>query len=334
MILVTGGTGLVGSHLLYNLVTKDVKVRAIYRSEERRDYVKHIFSYYSSNSDLFSKIEWVNGDITDISSLSFAFNSVTHVYHCAALISFDPKDYLNLRCVNIEGTANVVNACISHNIKKICYVSTIAVINDDIKSDIINENTEWNSEADHSVYAITKYGAEMEVWRGTQEGLDAIIVNPGVILGPGFWYSGSGSLFNHIYKGIPYYTNGVTGYVDVKDVALAMERLMDSTIKNERFILVSEGLSFKTVFQTIAKALNVKPPNKEASKTLLNIGWRLDWMNAFFRKKRRNLTKQNATSLLKISHYDNSKIKNAIGFNYTTIKNSINEYANLFLEEL
>lgn len=334
MILVTGGTGLVGSHLLYNLATKGDNVRAIYRSEEKRDHVKYIFSYYFNDVSSFSKIEWVKGDITDIPSLQSVFKDITHVYHCAALISFDPRDYSDLRITNIEGTANVVNLCISHGVKKICYVSSIATIDDDVKTSLITENTEWNSDADHSVYAITKYGAEMEVWRGTQEGLDAVIVNPGIILGPGFWRSGSGSLFKRIYKGIPYYTNGATGYIDVKDVVLTMEKLMVSATKNERFILVSENLSFKVVFQNIAKALGVKPPYKKASKTLLNIGWRLDWLNSFFRKKRRKLTKQTVASLLKTPTYDNSKIKNTINIEFIRIKDSISEYANLFLKDL
>ncbi|MCO4822775.1 MAG: SDR family oxidoreductase, partial [Flavobacteriaceae bacterium] len=196
MILVTGGTGLVGSHLLYQLVKADQDIRAIYRSEDKLALVKKVFSYYTEDFEfLFSKIEWLKGDLNNIPLLEDAFKDVGYVYHCAAFISFDPSDYRQLRKINIDGTANIVNLSIINQVKKLCYVSSIAAVGQTETNETINENTEWNKENHHSVYAITKYGAEMEVWRGTQEGLDAVIGNPGIIIGPGFWRAGSGSLF-------------------------------------------------------------------------------------------------------------------------------------------
>lgn len=336
MILVTGGTGLVGSHLLFKLVSNNENVRAIYRREKTLQRVKRVFSYFSDDSEnLFNNIEWVEADINDIPKLKDAFNGITHVYHCAAFVSFEPDKYKTLRKVNIKGTANIVNLGISYKVKKLCYVSSIAAIghhNDSEK--LIDEQTAWNPEEDKGVYAITKYGAELEVWRGTQEGLNAVIVNPGIILGAGYWNGGSsGNLFKQIYKGMRYYSNGVTGYVDVWDVVNTMYQLMTAPIKNESFILVSENLSFK-MFQTKAAiALNVKPPTKEAKPWLLNLVWRLDWLNFKLFGKRRSLSKQTAKSAVSISKYDNSKLKSKLNFKFKPIDESIDEVSKLYLNE-
>jgi nucleoside-diphosphate-sugar epimerase len=336
MILVTGGTGLVGSHLLYELISNNQKVKAIYRRKHKLESVKKVFSYYSDNpEELYNKIEWIEADLNDIPALEIAFIDVTYVYHAAAFVSFEPDKYHQLRRINIEGTANIVNLCVSNKIKKLCYVSSVAAIGHS-NSEIINtEENKWNKEDDNGVYAITKYGAEIEVWRGTQEGVDAVIVNPGIILGPGFWRSGgSGSLISQIYKGIPYYTQGGSSYVDIADVIKAMTQLMASTIKNERFILVSENLLFKDFQTKVAKALKVQPPKKEASKLVLEIGWRLDWLNHKLRGKRRKLSKQLAETIRSEIYFDNTKIKNALNFEFTPIDESISKVSANFLKDL
>lgn len=336
MILVTGGTGLVGSHLLYKLVKENEQVKAIYRRAHTLERVKHIFSYYSDNHlDLYEKIEWIEADLKDIPALKIAFKGVDYVYHCAAFVSFEPNKYYQLRNVNIEGTANIVNLSVSNNIKKLCYVSSIAAIGQEANPDqFITEQTEWNPEEDNSVYAITKYGAEMEVWRGTQEGVPAVIVNPGIILGPGFWKGGSsGNLFRLIYKGLNYYTSGSTGYVDVWDVCSVMHKLMLSDIKNERFILISENLSFKTFQKKVAKALGVSPAQKEAGFLMLEIGWRLDWFVSKLFGKRRKLSKQLAKSVRTKTIYTNVKIKNTLDIEFSTIDNSIAMVSAYYLKD-
>ena len=337
MILVTGATGLVGSHLLYNLLKTHDAVKAIYRNKEKQALVEKVFSYYTADvASLYDKIEWIEADITDVPSLQFAFKDVTYVYHCAALVSFEPNKYHQLRKINIEGTANVVNLCISHHIKKLCYISSVAAIGHQQKAQqFITEKTKWNKEDDNSVYAITKYGAEIEVWRGTQEGVDAVIVNPGIIIGPGFWSSGgSSSLIKKIYKGLRFYTDGITGYVDVKDVAEAMVQLMKSDIKNERFILVSENLSFKEFQDITSASLHVDPPSTKATSLLLAIGWRLDWLQHLFTGNRRRLSKQMTKSATSINKYDASKIINALHFKFQPMKESIQETSQLFLKDL
>lgn len=335
MILVTGGTGLVGTHLLFHLLNENKQIRAIYRNEKKFENVKHIFNYYSKDADtLFNKIEWVEADLNNIPQLTEAFKDITHVYHCAAFVSFEPDKFDVLKKTNIKGTANVVNFCISNKVKKLCYVSSIAALGSSLKNEIITEETEWNKEIDNSVYAITKYGAELEVWRGTQEGLNAVIVNPGVIIGPGIWRYGSGSLIKMIYNGLKYYTTGSTGYVDVNDVVKAMIQLVKSDYKNERYILVSENLSFKDFFTKTARYLGVKPPQKEAKTWLLNIAWRLDWLKHKLTGKRRVLSKQTAISALTETNYSNKKIKEAIGFEFLPIDKSIETTSARYLDYL
>jgi len=336
MILVTGGTGLVGSHLLYQLLQKEQKVRAIYKRAHKLKTVKHVFSYYTDDSDsLYDKIEWVEADITDIPKLEDVFQNITHVYHCAAFVSFEPDKYRTLRNINIKGTANIVNLSVSNNVKKLVYVSSIATLGNTPNPDIpISETTAWNPEEDHNVYAITKYGAELEVWRGTQEGVPAIIVNPGVIIGPGYWRGGSsGSLFSRVYKNNAFYTEGSTGYIDVFDVVKPMIALMESEIRNERFILVSENLKFRTFSDKISEVLGVEKSKKHAKPWLLRVLWRLDWLNHKVFGKRRKLTKQLAKTLHEEQRYDNSKIKDALSYNFKSISDSINIVGKFFLED-
>jgi len=216
---------------------------------------------------------------------------------------------------------------------KLCYTSSIAAIGDEKPGTNITEESPWNPESDHSVYAITKYGAEMEVWRGTQEGLNAVIVNPGVILGAGFWHAGSGSLFRKVFNGLKYYTLGKTGFIDVHDVVNIMFDLMNSTITHERYILISENWTYKKFFQTVAQELNSHVPVKEAKSWLLNIGWKLDWLRYFLGNKRRRLTKQTAKSIQTESIYSNKKVKKALGVKFKPIKTSIEEVSQFFSKE-
>ena len=333
MILITGGTGFVGAHLLLKLVEGEIPIRAIYRQEKKIEVTRRIFAYYTKNiAGLFSKIEWVKGDLNDIPSLEEAFKDITHVYHCAALVSFEPNKFNHLKHTNIEGTANMVNLCLSYKIQKLCYVSSIAALGAAKNGEEITETTVWNPESENNVYSITKYGAELEVWRGVQEGVNAVIVNPGVILGPGIWRYGSGNIFKQIHRGLSYYPPGANGYISVNDVVNAMIALMKSNIVNERFILVSENRSYKSLIDEIAQNLKVTPPQKVASSRLLNMAWRLDWLKHKLTGKPRALSKNLAKTLVNKSVYSNVKLSAALDFKFTPIKTVIAATAKRFLE--
>lgn len=329
MILVTGGTGLVGAHLLLHLAESEANIRAIYRECGALEKTKALFKLYQKGR-LFSNIDWVLADITEVPSLEIAFQDVEYVYHCAGLISYDPNDEDQLRKINIEGTANIVNFCIDKNIKKLCHVSSIAALGDLAAHETeVTEETEWNPEAPHSDYAISKHGAEMEVWRGQQEGLNVVIVNPGVIFGAGFWNQGSGEFFSRVEKGLPFYTNGSTAYIGVTDVVKIMVRLMKSDVSGERFTLIAENIPFKKVIFDIAENLNAKKPKIEAKPWLLSIAWRLDWLVSTIFRTKRKLSKYSANSLNSSDFISNQKIKNALNFEFQSIESVIKEVVSL-----
>lgn len=325
MILVTGGTGLVGAHLLLHLTEFEEKVSAIYRNESKIELTKKLFSE-ANKSSFFDKIVWIEADILDIPSLEKAFVGVDFVYHCAALITFDPNDEDKLRKTNIEGTANIVNLCIDFKVNKLCHVSSIAALGDLKEHDKeITEETEWNPEVFHSDYAISKHGAEMEVWRGYQEGLDVVIVNPGVIFGSMIWKDGSGAFFTKIKKGFPFYSKGSTGYIGINDVVKTMVLLMKSDISGERFALVSENISFDKIIFTIADKLKVKKPSFEAKPWMTSLAWRIDAVLSFIFRKKRKISKFSANSLHAQETISNSKIKNALNYNFQSIDNVLDE---------
>lgn len=325
MILVTGATGLVGSHLLMALLENNEKVRAIYRTATALEKTKSLFHNYNKTA-LFDAVEWVQADITDVPSLESVFPNIESVYHCAALISFDPSDEKLLRKTNIEGTANVVNFCLAYQVKKLCYVSSIAALGDLKASEMmVTEETEWNPEIAHSDYAISKYGAEMEVWRGQQEGLSVTVVNPGVILGPGFWDAGSGLLFTQIAKGLPFYTKGTSGFVAVTDVVKSMIQSMESENSGSRFIVVAENISYETIVKTIAAALKVKAPTFHAKPWMTEIYWRIESLLGFLIGKKRALSQTTARTIHQTDLYSNEKIKSELHFQFQDVTQYILE---------
>jgi len=334
MVLVTGGTGLVGSHLLLNLVMSNTKVRAIYRSPSKLEKVKKVFSYYVADPlDYYNKIEWVKGDILDIPSLEVAFKGIEYVYHTAALISFEPNDFSVLEKTNVEGTANIVNLCIDFKVKKLCYVSTIGAIGRSLNGSKATEENEWTPQHTN-VYALTKHAAEMEVWRGSQENLSTVIINPGVILGPGFWETGSGKFFTTAKKGYAYYPPGGTGFIAINDVIIIMCKLMASNIEGERFIAVATNETYALVLKQIAKCLGKRPPHKKLAYWQLNIGMFLGHIKYIFTGKKRTITKDTIYSLKHRDAYSNQKIKEALNFKFEPLNETISSCCDKFILEM
>lgn len=320
MNLVTGSTGMLGSYMILHLLKKGENVRAIYRNKNNIQKTFNLFVL--NNADyLFDKIEWVQGDILDIPSLEKALENISYVYHCAALVSFDPKDEENLRKTNIEGTSNMVNCSLDAGIKKFCHVSSIAALGDTTEHEkTITEETEWNPEKPHSDYAISKHGAEMEVYRISEEGLNTVIVNPGVIIGTGFWEKSSGKIFTKTVAGIPFYTLGSSGFVAVEDVCEIMHKLVHSEISKERFILISENVVYRNLISWICEAAGIKKPKFHAKKWLTQSAWRIDWIlsNILFMKRR--MPKAMAKSLHSKDLYSNEKIKRFLNYDFISIE--------------
>lgn len=334
MNFVTGGTGLLGSHLIYDLLQRGEKVRALKRDTSNVEFVKKVFSYYASNvNELFDKIEWVNGDVLDFYSIKEAIKGLDHVYHCAAIISFDPKKRIQIIHENVRGTANLVNACIEQKTKKYCQVSSIAALGRSEITGPITEAGEWLDSKNKSAYSISKHLSEMEVWRGIAEGLNAVIVNPSIILGPGNWENGSSKMFTSIYNGLRYYTKGIAGYVDVRDVSKAMIMLMEDDICNERFILNAENLSYEYVLKLMAESLGVKIPDIYAKKWMSELGWRIEKIKGIISNKPALITKETARTAHKTLCFSSQKIIDALNMEFIPIDQSIKEISSLYLKD-
>ncbi|TLX70940.1 NAD-dependent epimerase/dehydratase family protein [Labilibacter sediminis] len=331
MILVTGGTGLVGAHLLYHLLLKGENVSALKRINSDVSKTRFVFEFYGEEAlKLFDKIEWLTGDLLDYDSLEDAVSHAEVVYHTGALVSFNPalKDHM-LR-VNEEGTANLVNLCLEKNIRKFCFVSSIATLGNSKNGEIIDEFSYWQGGREHSAYSISKYRAEMEVWRATKEGLNAVIVNPSVIVGPGDWSQGSPKIIHTVYKGLKFYTPGGTGFVDVRDVVKGMIALVDSDVQNERFILNGANMSYQSFFEKVAKGLEVKPPVRKAGKKLIGIAWRFEKLRNILFGTEPLITKDSARTSLKTTRYSGDMITRNIEFNYTSLDTTIQDTTDYF----
>lgn len=318
-ILVTGGAGLVGNELIKQLLATGEKVRAIYHS--------------TPLSLSHPNLQIVQCDILDVVCLNETMRGITHVYHSAALVSYDPKDKQKLLKINIEGTANVVNACIDAGVKKLVHVSSVAALGRIRKNEMVTEKMNWTEETSNSIYGKSKYFGEMEVWRGIGEGLNAAIVNPSLILGGNNWENGSSAIFKNAFNEFKWYTEGVSGFVDVRDVARAMILLMNSEITAERFILNGENLPYREIFSSIAKCFGKKPPYKKVTPLIAELIWRLEEIKTKLTGKKHLLTKETVRTALAKVYFDNRKILNALpGFQFTKIKDTI-EYTCEVLKE-
>lgn len=323
-VLVTGATGFTGSHLLRYLVKYTPHtIFAMKRRNSPMDLVQEVAD----------KVTWLEGDITDLIFLDEVFElGIQQIYHCAAVVSFDPRDRKKMFEVNADGTANIVNASLHYKIEKLIHISSIAAIGRVKNEPNVSEKNKWQRSPLNSQYAISKYQAEQEVWRGIAEGLNAAIVNPSVILGAQFWENGTGKLFEQVWSGLKFYTTGSTGYVDVRDVVIFMVKLMQSNINNQRFILSAENLTYKTVFESMAKALNKKPATRPVNYLLRGLAWRIERWRTMFSGKRPLITKETAQLSATVFYFDNAaSLKPFPDFKYTPIRKTIEETAALFI---
>jgi len=317
MILITGGTGMVGAHLLLACAKRNLPTLAIFRSKKNIEKVSALFKLLApGNPEYFNLIEWQKADLNDIVKLDKIFKKIKFVYHCAAKVSYAQYHSEKLIKTNIEGTANTINLALKHNIKKFVFVSSIASLGAESSISIVNEDHSWNSNELHTPYAYSKYGAELEVWRGAQEGLNVVIVNPGVILGSHFWERSSGILIKKISKGMLFYPTGNIAIVALEDVVKILIELMESSIKNERFILVSKNLKYKNLIEKIAIELNSKKPFFALSKPLLHLLLIIDKIGYALGLKKNFFNRATIKSLCSKQQYDGTKIERILNFNY------------------
>lgn len=321
-ILVTGGAGLVGKELITQLLSKGEQVTAIYNTTALADFKSANLQQFHCN-------------ILDVKGLEEIMQDIDEVYHCAAIVSFVPSRQKEMFKINIEGTANIVNAALHAGVKKLVHVSSVAALGRIREDEPVNEQMNWTEETSNSKYGQSKYYGELEVWRGIAEGLDAVIVNPVIILGDGGWDTGSSQLFKTVYNEFPWYTDGVTGFVDVRDVTKAMIGLMESNTSGERFILSAANLSYRSVFNMIAAAFNKRPPHKKVTPLLAKIVWRLEAIKSFFTGKNPLITKETASTALAKVYFNNSKLLQFLpGFKYNEIQATILHTCNRLQQKL
>ncbi len=335
MNLITGATGLIGAHVALELLLQNKPVVAIKRSGSDLSKTKKLFSYYTSDfENLYNRIKWIDADITDIYSLLDALDGIDHVYHCAGHVSFNSKDRKQMHDVNATGTANIVNACMERKTKALCHVSSIATLqNPDITKNI-NESVYWKSSPQASDYAVSKYNGEREVWRGMEEGLQAVIVNPGVVLGPGFWYQSSGKLISTCYKGTPFYTNGSSASVSAKDVAACMVQLVEKQAFNKRFVLTENNYSFKEILSLVHLALGKKAPTLEAGKVLLTLGKWLDSLRSKITGKEQIITNATVVAGLEKNTFSNTRIKETLQYQFMPLAETVNFVCKAYLNDI
>jgi len=338
MILVTGGTGLIGSHLLFKLLhdNDNLIVKAIKRKNSNINNVKKVFSYYTDNEEkLFKRIEWVDVDILDYYDLYETFENIKKVYHCAGVVSYNQFQKDVMYNVNVIGTKNIVNCCLNREIEKLVHISSIASLGIPDNGTIITEDSKLTIEDDSTIYAKCKFLAELEVWRGIEEGLNAVIVNPAVVLGPGFWDNkGVGMALKRIYKGFRFYTDGVTGFVDVRDVVNIIIILMNSDIKGERFILSEGNYSLKDILRMIMNEMGKIDISIKANDFILKLISNLEYALWLFFKKMPVLTPESLKLARQKNYYSNEKIKKAINYEFIPISETIKFIVKKFLDDI
>ena len=325
MILVTGGTGLTGSHLLRKLVADGKQsIRAIKRTTSSLELV----------TDIADQIEWMDADVLDVPALSKAMEGVKQVYHNAAIVSFVPSMAEKMKAINVQGTANMVNLAMEKGVEKFLHVSSISSLGRRESGGQVDENTKWEPSPFNTNYAKSKYYSEKEVWRAAAEGLKVVIVNPSAIVGAGNWDSGSSRMFSRIYEGLKFYPTGGTGYIDVRDLVNVMGALMDSDIEGERFIVSADNLAYKTFFEMIAQALGMPAPNREATPFLSAIAWRMEALKAKFTGRPPLITKETIAQATRRYYYDNSKVRKALNYTFKSVEASVKEVAAAYLQEV
>lgn len=320
MVLVTGGTGFLGSYIIQLLVEKGYAVRAIRRSAKLPFWIaKEVFDNTSAGS-----VEWVDTDVLDVVGLEEAMEGVDTVIHSAGIVSFVKKDRKEMYQVNVEGTANVVNMALEKKVRRFIHISSVAALGRTAHGGHVNEEKKWEESKINTHYAKSKFKAELQVWRGISEGLEAVIVNPSTILGYGDWHSGSCAIFKNVYEEFKWYSPGINGFVDVEDVAKAIVLVMESNISEERFIINGDTWTFKKLQDTIADEFGKKRPHKATTPFLMALAWRIEKLKSLFTGKRPLLTKESARVAQSQTWFENEKIRAALpGFSFTPLEEAI-----------
>ncbi len=312
MILVTGANGLVGSHLCRELLTRNIPFKALVRK--------------GSNLELIDDIpaeHLIEGDILDETGLFEILRGVETVIHCAAIISFDPRMKKAMYQVNVNGTRNLVNTSLVHDVNKFIHLSSVAAISKDGKATRTDESVKWPGSQTPTDYGRSKYQAELEVFRGSAEGLEVHCFNPSIILGPGNWEKSSTRLFKYVFDEKKFYTEGFVNYVDIRDLVELLIKAIDKPGTDERYIVSSGSATYKEFFEIIARELSKKPPHIKVNRMVVNLTVLFAKVYSFVTGNSPLITRETARNSMRKVTYDNSKVKNEFGFSFRNLDESV-----------
>jgi len=312
VILVTGGTGFIGSYVIKKLLDQGRSVLASKRPN----------SVIPDELQFKPNLYWHDADLTDFFALEDLFANVTEVYHCAGIVSFDNADRKQLMKVNVEGSMHIVNLCLQRK-ARLVFLSSVAALGDDKANNPIRETSKWEWSRQKSAYSISKFEAEREVWRGMAEGLDAIILNPTVVIGPGS-RSSSGKIFSLLEKGLNFYPPGATGLVDVEDLAEIMIQLMaKKDISETNFIVNNINISYRELFLQYCKLIDRQPPSKPGNRYLLSIAWRLQKILSVLQLGVPGLSREVVRASFRNVRYSNEKLVETLNYTFKPIETSL-----------
>ncbi len=325
-ILVTGGTGFLGSYIISHLVEKGYVVRALRRSTNLPAWI---------SPNILDKVEWVEGDILDVVALQDAMENIDTVVHSAAVVSFLKRDRKNMYQVNVEGTANVVNMALEKNVRRLIHISSVAALGRTAGGGHVNEEKKWEDNKVNTHYAKSKYKSELQVWRGISEGLEAVILNPSTILGYGDWHSSSCAIFRNIHEGFKWYTPGINGFVDVEDVAKVVALMIENNISEEKFVVNGDNWTFKKLQDTIAAGFNKPGPVKAATPFLLSLAWKIERFKSIFTGRKPLLTPESVRVAISKTYFENEKLLKALpDFRFTPLDISISNACKKYIAAL
>lgn len=324
MIAVTGANGLLGSFIVRKLIEHGEPFVALKRSGSDVSLLK----------DVAEKITWRDAEVNDTVALDEALSDVTHVIHAAAVVSFNPRDAKKIAEVNVDGTRNVVNICLSNGVKRLVHISSVAALGRLKDQHLVDETNKWVDNPLHSKYARSKYLAEAEVFRAQEEGLSTVVVNPSVILASSNWTKSSARLFKYVWDERPFYIDGNLNYVDVRDVASVVYRLLKNEIEGERFILNAGNIQFEKFFKAVADRFNKKAPRVKVNGIFLPMLARLENVRANLTNSDPLITTETARLAGNHYLYQNDKIKKALSFEFQTIDQTLDWCCEYYIHQL
>jgi nucleoside-diphosphate-sugar epimerase len=331
--IVIGANGLVGSHVILHLLKSGKRATAISRNGQPFSLFYTLMDWYGlSSQECDNLITWKKADVTDVYSFEDIISKNAIVYHCAALVSFHDDDKVEMDRINILGTANVVNVCNEKQVRKLAYISSVSTLSMKENTNVLDEESYWKTNGKETNYARSKYLAEMEVWRGIEEGLNAVMVNPTIIIGPHDFSKGSVQLINTIFEGLKFYPSGSTGFVDANDVAKAIIELAESNLNAQRYILNGANLSYHDFFVMVCRSFNISLPKWEVNSWMSGIAWRLDKLRAFIFRIRPLITKETANASSQKRMYNSSKIIETLSFSFIPASEFINNTCSFYLK--